>query len=661
MPSSEVKHRKGKNSGETNGTPKPSCREEGKKDGAGLSEQNSQTAGKSRLCSSSLDMKTAVSLLCLSACFVLSWVVFQQNARVNEVEEKYRLFNEKAANLLVLEERMGAVSKKLEASEDHLKGERSSAALVTRLEHDITSLNAFVMEMQEDQDASSRRLQGVNERFLNVTEAWQSGLGTVTEELANLRSESRSVHGRVTERVNDAESRLRALTERLEELEDGTRRNARLLERTEEEDAQRVQSHLDWNTRQVTKLQEQLKQLSRNDIELKEKLEETEPRAKECETQLPTVEDAVRSILRLRADLSSAERRLEELTLQVLGTEDSMLKALAEIVDLRQALDDLQMDSSVMKVSNELDVVLEAMKELEHLQRIQDLDSGREELQADEGKDFEKIDFQNCDDVQMFLESQEVKSPLSHLNRVEQEVSQLREWSSSLAERRQQMQEKLATLLQAVEQIENRTTTIYSDITSKVATVRTDVRRMGGLEFEVGALLTQTGQLEEKVAQVEKHMVKRVGEVLAASIDRISGLKSSMEKNSQNLEQIRKHIPELSAADKKLSDRILALESSRAKLVRTVTFASDLRPKVFTIKRDFASLDPQMADLTLRIGHLAQDVMKREEEIAEIKESLANFVTVRGDLNEAQEELAVKPASTYLIPVLSTLSDTEDP
>lgn len=283
----------------------------------------------------------------------------------------------------------------LEASEDHLKGAISSAPLVTRMEHDITSLNAIVTAMQEDQDTSSHRLQRVNERFLNATEAWQSGLGVITDELATLRSESRSIHGRVTEQVNDAEGRLRALTERLEELQDGTRRNARLLERTEEEDAQQVQKQLDWNTGQVARLQEHLKQLSRQDADLQEKLEEMEPRAQECAAHLPTVEDAVRSILRLGADLSSTEWRIEELTLQVLGTEDSMLKALAEILELRQALDDVHVDNSAIRVNNELGVMLEAIKELLH--REEDLDSEKGEPLLDKRKDFEKRDLAGLD------------------------------------------------------------------------------------------------------------------------------------------------------------------------------------------------------------------------------------------------------------------------
>lgn len=231
------------------------------------------------------------------------------------------------------------------------------------------------------------------------------------------------------------------------------------------------------------------------------------------------------------------------------------------------------------------------------------------------------------------------------------------EWSSGLTNRRQQMQEKLAALLQAVERIENRTTTISSDMTARVASVRTDVRRMGGLEGELEALLSRTGQLEEKVAQAERQMVKRVGEVLAGSIDRISSLKSSMGKNSQNLEQIRKRIPELSATDKKLSERILALESSRAKLIKTVTFASDLKPKVFTIKRDFAMLEPQLADLTLRIGHLAEDVMKREEDVTQIKENLSTLAS-RG-LKTPQEELSVKSDSSDMLHQ-SDLSKTQN-
>lgn len=276
----------------------------------------------------------------------------------------------------------------LEASEDHLKGALSSFTTLTELEQEVSSLSGIVTAMQEVQHASSRHLQSVNERFLNVTETWQGGLDTVTEDLTTLRSESRSVHSRVTERVNEAEERIRALAKRLEELEDSTKRNGRVLERTEEEDAKSIQNHLDWNTQQVSRLQEQLALLSKRDVEFEEKLVEMEPQAKECEVQLPVVEDAVRSILRLGADLNGAERRLEELTLQVVATEDSMLKELTEILRLRQTLDDLQVDNSVR---NELGVVLDAMKELKRVHREEELDTGRAESEHDETLNIKQL------------------------------------------------------------------------------------------------------------------------------------------------------------------------------------------------------------------------------------------------------------------------------
>ncbi|XP_058273251.1 inhibitor of nuclear factor kappa-B kinase-interacting protein isoform X2 [Hemibagrus wyckioides] len=259
-----------------------------------------------------------------------------------------------------------------------------------------------------------------------------------------------------------------------------------------------------------------------------------------------------------------------------------------------------------------------------------------------------------CEDVQVQLDNQEV--PLSQLSSLKQEVVQLKEWSSGLAERRQQLHANLAHLTQAVERIENRTTAISSDVTAKVASVRTDVRRMGGLEGDVEALLTQTNELEEKVVQAEKLMAKRIGEVLAGSISRVAGLRSSMEKNTKGLEQMRKRIPELSVADTKLAEHILGLESGRAKLARTVMFASDLRPKVSTIKRDFAMLEPQLADLTLRIGNLAEEVMKREEDITQIKESLANFAAVKKELKQVEEDLTVEVTTD--VPHQNDLSPT---
>lgn len=170
--------------------------------------------------------------------------------------------------------------------------------------------------------------------------------------------------------------------------------------------------------------------------------------------------------------------------------------------------------------------------------------------------------------------------------------------------------------------------------------MRTDVRRMDGLQTELETLLAQVGELEDKTSQVERSMVKRIGDVLASSIDRVSTLRAASERNAKAIDKLRRNIPELSAADKHISDRLRDLESSRARLIRIVTYASDLKPKVAAIKRDFGAFEPQLSDLTLRIGRLAEDLTNREQEIAELRQTLSNLTAAQGDLSVTTKQVS---------------------
>ncbi|KAM9845924.1 inhibitor of nuclear factor kappa-B kinase-interacting protein isoform 2-T2 [Aulostomus maculatus] len=246
-----------------------------------------------------------------------------------------------------------------------------------------------------------------------------------------------------------------------------------------------------------------------------------------------------------------------------------------------------------------------------------------------------------CESVQLMLEGLggQRGGLQSQLGGLDRDVSQLKEWAAGLTEKRAQLQGSFATLTDAVDQIKERTSAITKDFANKVASVRTDVRRMDGLRSELESLLTQVGELEDKTAQVEHSMVKRIGDLLGSSIDRVQNLRSSSERNAQAIEQLRRRISELAAADKQLSDQLRELESGRARLIRTVTFASDLKPKVAAIKRDFGAFEPQLSDLTLRIGRLAEDLTRREEEIAELRHTLANLTAVEGDLSVMTQQV----------------------
>lgn len=285
-------------------------------------------------------------------------------------------------------------------SEDDLQEAVSAVALAKTLQQDISTLHAAVMVMQADENSASRDLQTVNGHFLNVTETWQGRLAAITSDLAALKAESREAHAGATEQVNEAERRARSLAERLEELEDSTKRNARAMERTEEDDAKRVQGQLDWNTKQIHHLEEQVNGLNKREAELSSQLQEHVPRAQECEEHLPQVEEAVRSILRLGVDLSGAEKRLEEVTLQVFGVEDSMLKAVSEILEMRQELDTLQAQNSILKMKNELSVVKEAVRELTMVLKESRIDGQKDSdiLEEDVWRDEEEDEEWEKDD-----------------------------------------------------------------------------------------------------------------------------------------------------------------------------------------------------------------------------------------------------------------------
>ncbi|XP_041833939.1 inhibitor of nuclear factor kappa-B kinase-interacting protein isoform X2 [Melanotaenia boesemani] len=247
-----------------------------------------------------------------------------------------------------------------------------------------------------------------------------------------------------------------------------------------------------------------------------------------------------------------------------------------------------------------------------------------------------------CESVRLMLEGLgDQRGALQpQLEGLEQDVGRLKEWASGVTEKREQLQSSLTSLSDAVGQIEERTSAITKDFASKVSAVRTDVRRMDGLHSELESLLTQVGELEDKTSQVERSMVKRIGDVLAGSIDRVSNLRSASERNAQAIERLARRIPELNNADMQISERLRELESGRARLIRTLTFASDLKPKVASIKRDLGAFEPQLSDLTLRIGRLAEDLGKREQEIADLRQTLSNFTAVEGDLSVTSKQVS---------------------
>ncbi|KAM4677740.1 inhibitor of nuclear factor kappa-B kinase-interacting protein isoform 2-T2 [Discoglossus pictus] len=221
---------------------------------------------------------------------------------------------------------------------------------------------------------------------------------------------------------------------------------------------------------------------------------------------------------------------------------------------------------------------------------------------------------------------------LQRTEQLQKEITNMEQWSNNISGKRNQMEENLTSLQEAMTQMEQRTSAITTDVSRKVAAVKTDVRRISGLDTDVATLTESVSELEKKLEKVEKNTIQSIGEVLAGSIDRIIDLKDAVNRNSDRIDLMKKRLSELRSNFSKNSDRLQNLESDRIKVIKAVNFANDLRPKVFTLRKDFAHLEPMLNDLALRIGRLASDLLSREKDITVINEKIYNLSVMKSEI-----------------------------
>ncbi|XP_055663962.1 inhibitor of nuclear factor kappa-B kinase-interacting protein isoform X2 [Falco biarmicus] len=234
---------------------------------------------------------------------------------------------------------------------------------------------------------------------------------------------------------------------------------------------------------------------------------------------------------------------------------------------------------------------------------------------------------EKCEKTWNLMEQLEDLQIISHIKHLQEDIYTMKTWCSSIIKKQEELQNNLTTLFHAVSSVEQNAASVAKNITLTIVTVKTDIRRISGLVSEMTALTDSLQTLEDKVEKGEKATVKNIGDLLTSSIDRSTKLQNLASSNARKIEQIKTSLSELRSDFNKHSDRLLNLEGDRAKVLKTVTFANDLKPKMYKIKKDFVTLEPLINDLTLRIGRLVEDVLRREKEIALLNEKLANLTS----------------------------------
>ncbi|XP_016077235.1 PREDICTED: inhibitor of nuclear factor kappa-B kinase-interacting protein [Miniopterus natalensis] len=228
---------------------------------------------------------------------------------------------------------------------------------------------------------------------------------------------------------------------------------------------------------------------------------------------------------------------------------------------------------------------------------------------------------------------------IARLKRLQEEIYELKTWSNRITEKQDVLNNNLTTLSQDVTKVDQSTTSTAKDVGLKIASIKTDIRRISGLVTDTTSLTDSVQELENKVEKAEKNTVKNIGDLLSSSIDRTATLRKTASENAQRINSVKKMLSELKSDFSKHTDRLLSLESDRAKVLKTVTFANDLKPKVYNLKKDFSHLEPLINDLTLRIGRLVTDLLQREKEIAFLNEKISNLTIVQAEIKDIKDEI----------------------
>lgn len=228
---------------------------------------------------------------------------------------------------------------------------------------------------------------------------------------------------------------------------------------------------------------------------------------------------------------------------------------------------------------------------------------------------------------------------ISHIKHLQEDIYTMKMWSNSIIKKQEELQKNLTALFHAISSVEQNAASVKKNLTLTIVAVKTDIRRISGLVSDTTALTESLQTLEDKVEKGEKKTVKNIGDLLSSSIDRSTRLQSLASSNARKIEQIQTALSELRSDFNKHSDRLLNLEGDRAKVLKTVTFANDLKPKMYKLKKDFPILEQFINDLTLRIGRLVEDVLRREKEIALLNEKLANLTRVQTEIKVIKDEI----------------------
>ncbi|XP_053574744.1 inhibitor of nuclear factor kappa-B kinase-interacting protein isoform X1 [Bombina bombina] len=310
------------------------------------------------------ELRTLLCLVCVAICAAMTWLVIQQSRNLAAIELKYQSLQTRPSALNELEDKVRLLFGKLASTEDILAEASTTSAVMSGLKQQVSSVHNDIDRIQQNEQTLFKKMQKVNAKFQNITEAWKKSLDEMNQDTDSVKSEAKSFHSQLTLKINNADQTLKLLSEKLKDLDDSTTRNTNTVRRQEDEELSRIEETLDWDTNAIEEMEKEQSVLTSVYTEIKQKLIDLEPKVEDCIKSLPTVESGIRSLLKVSNEILVLDKKMNEMTVKVFNTEDNLLKVISEVLELQRALESMQFDNSILKILNVVDQLKEKTQNL---------------------------------------------------------------------------------------------------------------------------------------------------------------------------------------------------------------------------------------------------------------------------------------------------------
>ncbi|KAG8138000.1 hypothetical protein E2320_003931 [Naja naja] len=511
----------------------------------------------------------------------------EESVQLAAVEKKYHILKEESVKFQDMENKISTISEKF-ASSSVLQEVASYVSMITNFEQELSTLHNFIEDIENSQQTCSKKFQTISKTFQKVVDSWKMS----TSEMDTNTSNTKVLHSEIISQINTMDQGLKKLSERLKDLEDSTIVNLKTLNRQEENELLKIEQQLQLDKNTAELLKEEHDSILARSNDLYQKLVFSEHKLQECKTYLPIIENAIYSILRLSSELVATEIKKEDMITKVTSVENEIMKATTEIMNMQNTLEDMQSE--------------EVAEQAYHSVNSIDISS-------------------YCEMAPSLTKQLEDLNVIPQMKYLQKEISIMQLRSSRLIQEEEELQLNLTSLSDAVAKHEEKT----KGISIKIADVKTDIRRISGLQTDISLLIENLEILEDKVNKVEKAIIQNIGDLLTSSIDRTTKLRNIASENTREVKHIKAKSFELKADSTKQFNKLLELESDRTKVLTTVAFANELKPKVHNLKNDLAHLLIVLDELTLRIGRLLGDLLESQKELALLNKKLSNLTSIQ--------------------------------